>query len=987
MASQQLINIIIKATDEASAAAKKVDDSLRRIGNTSSKLSRIPGFDSLKSKIHGVYESLDNKLGGALTRVGGRFSGLKNTLVSFGSSIKGKLGGALTNVKGKLSNLVSQSKATGAAFSFLGGAASMLVGMIGFNLVNSFVEYGRAAINAEGQLKYFAQRLNMSASESREFNATLEQMQTQFRKVDMKAVGASAEEMAVKLGLPKQALGDLTKATAVMSSAFVKEGRSQEDAILAVSDAMDGQFRRLQELGITQEMLMANGWSGDINDKIGLLKAMNITLDEMGFTETAQDITSLDEAFQALGVAGGQLLASILIPITPALVSLAEGAMHAFDQIKQFITALVELFTGSQDSSGQMDVLNQKTNEFSGKMNEAATAINPFLTGIKDVGSAMGNFKDKMSGLKEAFKGLPDWAQLAIGVIALTTALGLLGTAIWTMVIPPIISAGVAIWGALSPLLPFIAIATAVVVAIYEIGKAFGWWSDVHSMVEALRAGIMKLWDAFINSPHVQATIEALAGAWDAVCDALQPVIEWAQQVWQELIPPGTNFDIVQTIINLFGWLGDKLAWLVGFVRNCWDAFNNFREQLGPFGDSLLLIGSPLLFLISIFLKLWGVLQNLGPIIQRVKDWFSDTFGEASASVSGYIDEIISYLQPLIDFLKELGGFLIGEFMASWNAFMEIINVVSSSVGQLVNIFQMFMDGQISLTTALSMIWNVISTMFMTIFNIIIQRVISFGQNLVNFARTAGNGFLMNIISFFQQLPGRIYAFLVAGLNYVRSTLSQWVNTARQKASQLVTGVVSYITQLPGRVYSLLLGVAHRVASALQNAVNQARAKAQAIVDGVVGTLSGIAGRISGVLGGVVEAVVAPFRNAYNTAKGWWDKIANMASRLSFGGYDLPEDQQIDLFPAYGGYDIDSAVIKKNNTVTVNGGLSFDINVDGIPEGMDQENVESIFQEMVDDPSFKNELIRYIVGSRLFQTLDTKEKDRLLRMNSRARGV
>jgi nitrate reductase gamma subunit len=58
--------------------------------------------------------------------------------------------------------------------------------------------------------------------------------------------------------------------------------------------------------------------------------------------------------------------------------------------------------------------------------------------------------------------------------------------------------------------LPFIAAAVLVVAAIYEIGKAFGWWTDASSMMDALWAGVQRLWDAFINHPDVQAVLTAL---------------------------------------------------------------------------------------------------------------------------------------------------------------------------------------------------------------------------------------------------------------------------------------------------------------------------------------------------------------------------------------------------------------------------------------------------------------------------------------------
>ena len=310
MPTQQLIDIIIKAQDQASSTANKVDQSMQKIGQTGNLLGKIPGFNTLSTKLSGV-----------------------------GQTIKGKLSPYLDSARSKLQNLSKGASGFGAVLGPLKGALSMTVGMIGYDLVNGLVQAARASINAASQLDYFGKRLKMTGSESAAFRKQVDGLQKEFRKVDMTAVGATAEEMAVKFNLPKKSLGDLTRMTAVMSSTFVKEGRSQEDAILAVSDALDGQFKRLQEIGITQDTLKANGWNGNLEDQDSLIKALNKSMQEMGYEQTAKDITTLDEAWGALTIAGGQLLQKVLVPITPVLIQMIDGLLKVADAVGAMISA------------------------------------------------------------------------------------------------------------------------------------------------------------------------------------------------------------------------------------------------------------------------------------------------------------------------------------------------------------------------------------------------------------------------------------------------------------------------------------------------------------------------------------------------------------------------------------------------------------------------------------------------------------------------
>ena len=122
MPSQQLINIIIKATDEASSTAKKVDENIRNIGKSTGLLSKIPGFDAMKSKLSSVATAIDGKLGGALTKARAKFNTFKTSVTSAANSVKSKLGGALDGIRNKLSAVSNGSKGLASSFSFLKGA-------------------------------------------------------------------------------------------------------------------------------------------------------------------------------------------------------------------------------------------------------------------------------------------------------------------------------------------------------------------------------------------------------------------------------------------------------------------------------------------------------------------------------------------------------------------------------------------------------------------------------------------------------------------------------------------------------------------------------------------------------------------------------------------------------------------------------------------------------------------------------------------------
>ena len=134
------------------------------------------------------------------------------------------------------------------------------------------------------------------------------------------------------------------------------------------------------------------------------------------------------------------------------------------------------------------------------------------------------------------------------GITAVTAGMGFFTASLW-----PAITAS---WALLAPWLPFIAAAVVIVAAIYEIGKAFGWWSDASSMMDAIWAGIQRLWDAFINHPDVQALIQGITDAWNWLVPAVTGVVNAIMDFFG--ITTDGQFDFVRMAIDNIG-----LAWQI----------------------------------------------------------------------------------------------------------------------------------------------------------------------------------------------------------------------------------------------------------------------------------------------------------------------------------------------------------------------------------------------------------------------------------------
>jgi len=175
------------------------------------------------------------------------------------------------------------------------------------------------------------------------------------------------------------------------------------------------------------------------------------------------------------------------------------------------------------------------------------------------------------------------------------------------------IPAATALWAMVAPLLPFIALGAAVAYVVFEIGKAFGWWTDVSSMLDAIWAGIQRLWSAIINHPDVQSFMQAMRDAWAALQPYVQAVVGYVMRFFN--ISSEENFDIVRM------WIDN--------ISMAWEAMT-----------------APIKLVISIIKRLWNTFttlyQKAKQAIDKIKGYFTSLYNKVKTTIDNVISKIKS---------------------------------------------------------------------------------------------------------------------------------------------------------------------------------------------------------------------------------------------------------------------------------------------------------------------------------------------------------
>jgi len=790
MAVQELIEIIIKAQDEASDAARQVDDQMKKIGDTANaatqkaaesqskyqqslsetnnKLTEMGTTgDSTFQKISSKVVEVGNKI---KTNLGDKWDSIKSKVSTFGNYIKTQLGNALSWVSSKV-------QALGSAFSGLGGVISSAIGMVGMSSISDLTV--GLAMNRERMTALTSATMG-GAEAGQQFVDTMDEL-TNNSLVSLDSLGQAMSTIKMSTGMTNEQLEKFTTTVNDVGQRAILMGKSGEEAMSLMQAAgrgLNGEFDMLKSnFGITKEQLEDLGWSGAADDVEGYQAALDKALEKGGSMEGMMDTTTgkletLKKNFRVAGRHVGEMFTPYIEQAIDWLNNLKETCPGLFENLVM-VAGAVSMFATFAPTIAPM------ISAFSG-VTSAVKSLLVFLGLLEGAEGAL-TLQQTMLNIAEAAG-----AEAAVLETAANTGLT---ASFWAMATA--ILANPLTWVAVALI--------AIAVAVYEVGKAFGWWTDVQTMLQAMWAGIQRLWDAFINHPDVQAAIQAISAAFGVLCD-------WIGQAWNAIceffnISQSGEFDAVHAIIMAIG-----LAWqvmtghirlVIQIVQALWQAFDGFyNDTLQPFGE----------WLGAVFAPVWETLGNIWTAV-----------GE---QVTGLMELFTQFQEGQIEF----GDLAIGIVTALWNTWtiftVNLSNLLLTLAGQLLTY------GVQAGFNFLNGIGTYLSQLAMNVYNYLnatYSRIKAQLSAWVNTARQRANQLVTGIITYLATLPGKALSQLLRVVNSIVSAGRQWVSNAKQKAKEIVDGVYNTLSSLPGKISSALSGVVEAIVGPFRDAYNQAK--------------------------------------------------------------------------------------------------------------------------------------------------------------------
>lgn len=344
------------------------------------------------------------------------------------------------------------------------------------------------------------------------------------------------------------------------------------------------------------------------------------------------------------------------------------------------------------------DTYNNKLQTFGDLLERGKTNLGGlFLGGTKDVMGFIGDIDEATGGVVGmgaafATEFGPGLFQGAQGLISMGSGLSTMGKEFGGVM--PMIShfAGEIpiIGGALSslslgPIALIIAAIVALGVAIYEVGKAFGWWKDVGGMFDAIKTGVFALWDAFISNPYVIQVIDlirqGLTDAWNAISGFGAAIVS--------ALSGGTGqFDILSFMIQNLGMVLDAVGPVaVMVIQGIIQAFRNIytaAQTAWPYvsnaiSTAMTIAGGVINTAKGIFSGLIGVWNNVRDTVSSMASTIGGALSAAGTAWNNFKTTVMNAVQPILDAAGQVGDAIGG--IASAIGFGGIETPVASGGG------------------------------------------------------------------------------------------------------------------------------------------------------------------------------------------------------------------------------------------------------------------------------------------------------------------
>ena len=385
MVSQHIIDIIIKAEDQASQAAKKVEDAMNRVSNTSkrsmdSASNSMNKFDSSVQKAAPTLDNFTQRLQAAGTGGGRAFQQLSQAEIQMVTNLNsaqakmGEFGNQITSTASKTSMLGSTGTSAFNQLTFAEQRALVQLSSMSATTNSTATQMNSAWDRVKTKVSSVSTSIKTGLSNalssarskidsiasafdglggiisSADFVNTMDSM-TNESLVSLNDLGQAMNTIKMSTGMSNSELKNFSTTVNDIGQRAILMGKDTNEAMTmmqAAGSGLNGEFDVLKSnFGITKEKLMDLGWSGASEDVAGYQEAIEKYLEKAGSMDDMMNTTTgklkqVEKGFTSAGRQIGEQFMPYIDQALDFMIDLKEDCPQAYTAI----VALSGAFSG-----------------------------------------------------------------------------------------------------------------------------------------------------------------------------------------------------------------------------------------------------------------------------------------------------------------------------------------------------------------------------------------------------------------------------------------------------------------------------------------------------------------------------------------------------------------------------------------------------------------------------------------------------------------
>jgi len=337
-------------------------------------------YNNVVSRLNGSYEKL-NVTTGKLNRNYGTLANATNMITR----------------SQRMQNYAMQVAAM--RYNALGLAVGVFSGMILGQFTYEFMMARTQSIKLDQQMQQFFKTMRLGKGAFQEFNKALDDYVAKAPKVNKYTLGSTIAQVGKLNNLSLNEMKRAIPVIADIQNMMQLNGRTAEDTMLAINDAFDGQFKRLQEIGVQgKEQLKQYGYDGSAMSLITALEKLD---KEKGWSDLTRDISTAQDAFMVLGNAIDRIIVPAINLLTPAIVAVSTavaGFLNMLNSAPPIVQALATVLMVGGSAFAFMKA----------QMWWAKTVGSEFMANLTGLDVGMQRMNTTMLASREVVKLLPE---------------------------------------------------------------------------------------------------------------------------------------------------------------------------------------------------------------------------------------------------------------------------------------------------------------------------------------------------------------------------------------------------------------------------------------------------------------------------------------------------------------------------------------------------------------------------------------------------